>query len=162
MSIKAYGASLATYDTWVAETEYELDDSVVPSSYNTKRYECTTAGATGENEPTWNTELDITTNDGTVVWTCKEYESAPAAVSATLDTEGYGGLPLKDVWVKSDGEVTFAVEVSYSGEDGTWRELASVDVNDREKFKQYSTAYRFIRVSTETVATSEIEIVAGE
>jgi hypothetical protein len=33
-------------------------------------YRCTTAGKTGETEPTWATTAGGTTNDGTVVWTC--------------------------------------------------------------------------------------------
>ena len=162
MAVRVYGASLATYNDWVALTEYALTNRVVPTIYNGKCYECTTAGTSGEDEPTWDTELDSTVNDGTVVWTCRDYENTPAALTVTLDHEGYGGLPLKDVWIKSDGNVTFLIEVSHEGLDGTWREIDSENVNDTEELHQYVTPYRCMRVSTETVASNEIEIVAGE
>lgn len=162
MAKRVYGASLATYDDWAVLTEYVLTNRVVPTVYNGMCYECTTAGTSGETEPVWNTGLDSTTNDGTVVWACRDYEESPAALTVELDTSGLGGAPLKDVWVKSDGSVTFAMSVSHDGLDGTWRELDSQNVNNTEKFNQYVTPYRFIRVSTETVATNEIEIVVGE
>jgi len=159
MAIRAYGVSLVIYDSWASETEYALANRVVPTTYNGKCYECTTAGISGENEPIWN--IDGTVNDGTIVWTCRDYEVAPAALSVTLDTGGHGGYPYKDVWVKSDGDVKFQIDVSHTGLDGSWREFEGIQVNNKDTFKQYITAYRFLRVSTETVATNEIEIVAG-
>ena len=162
MSVKAYGNSLATYDDWVALTEYVLTNRVVPTAYNGMSYECTTAGTSGEAEPTWNTELDSIINDGTIVWTCRDYESAPAALTVTLNPEGRGGLPLKDIWVKGDGEVEFTVYGSYDGVN--WRQIDEITVphaNRDNRHKGFENAYRFIRVSTETVASNEIEIVAG-
>ena len=163
MATRAYGASLATYNTWADKTEYVLTNRVEPTIYNGQCYECTTAGTSGEDEPTWIVEpLGATVNDGTVVWACRDYEESPAALSVTLDTGGRGGHPYyKDIWVKSDGDVKFQIDVSHTGLDGTWREFEGIQVNNKDKFKQYVTAYRFMRVSTETVATNEIEIVAG-
>lgn len=165
MAIRAYGASLATYNDWVTLTEYSLTNRVVPTVYNGKCYECTAAGISGEIEPTWDTELDSTTDDGTVVWTCRDYEGAPAALTVTLNPEGQGGLPLKDVWVRSDSveEVEFIVYGSHDGVN--WRQIDELSVphGDRDnRHKGLNNAYRCIRVSTETVATNEIEIVAGE
>ena len=165
MAIRAYTASLATYNSWATLTEYTLTNRVVPMVYNGKCYECTTGGTSGETGPTWDDTLDSTTNDGTVVWTCREYESAPAAVSVELDTAGYGGLPLKEIWVKSDSaDIEFIV---YGSHDNVgWRQIDELTLptqsESNNRHKGLQNAYRHIRVSTETVATSEIEIVAGE
>ena len=162
MAIRTYGASVASYNDWVTLTEYELTDDVVATEDTGYRYECTTAGTTGETEPAWPTEVDATVSDGTVTWTCKAKVASPAALSVEIDTRGLGGAPKKDVWMKSDGNVTFVIEVSHNGTSGSWREMDSVNVNNTEKFKQYTTPYNYVRVSTETVASNEIEIVAGE
>ncbi|KKK61253.1 hypothetical protein LCGC14_3016190 [marine sediment metagenome] len=116
----------------------------------------------GEIEPSWNSIPEQTTQDGTVLWTCRDYEGAPAALTVTVNPEGYGALPLKDIWVKSDGAVEFTVYGSYDGVN--WRQIDEITVphaNRDNRHKRLENAYRFIRVSTETVATNEIEIVAG-
>ena len=162
MAKRVYGKSVASYSAWAALTEYVLTNYRVPTTDNGMRYECTTAGTSGETEPIWDAHLDSTTNDGTVVWTCREKEASPSALSVEIDTSRLGGAPKKDVWMKSDGSVTFVIEVSHNGNSGSWREMASVNVNNTEKFEQYTTPYNYVRVSTETVASNEIEIVAGE
>jgi len=162
MSVRAYGASLASYDNWATLTEYTSTNRVVPTVYNGQCYECTTAGTSGEIEPSWNSIPEQTTQDGTVLWTCRDYEGAPAALTVTVNPEGYGALPLKDIWVKSDGAVEFTVYGSYDGVN--WRQIDEITVphaNRDNRHKRLENAYRFIRVSTETVATNEIEIVAG-
>lgn len=163
MSVRAYGKSVASYTAWVTLTEYVLTNYRVPTTDNGQCYECTTAGTSGETEPTWDTALDSTTNDGTVVWTCRDYEESPAALTVELNTSGLGGAPLKDVWVKSDDTATFIIYGSYDGVD--WRYLSELDVPDGERLSNYQsfyTAYPYIGVGTATVATNEIEIVAGE
>ena len=168
MAVRAYGKSVQSYTAWAAETEYSLEDFRVPTTDNGMCYECTTAGTShtpeeGEPiiEPTWPLVVTETVVDGTVVWTCREKTATPAALTVTLDLGDSGGCRFKEVWLKSDDNVTFSVQVSYSGADGTWRELDSQNVNDAEEFHQYATSYRFTKVSTETVASNEIEIVAG-
>ena len=161
MAIRAYGKSVQSYSACVAETEYELEDFRVPTEDNEKCYECTTAGTSGLEEPPWPIVVGQTVADGTVVWTCREKTATPAALTVILDLGNSGGCRSKEIWLKSDGNVTFLIEVSYDGADGTWRELDSVNVNNTEKFNQYTTSYRFTKVSTETVASNEIEIVAG-
>lgn|GEM_PF-4012460 len=52
---------------WESDTAYELGDYVYSSAGD--RYECTTTGTSGGAEPTWDTVIGNTTNDGTVVWT---------------------------------------------------------------------------------------------
>jgi len=54
-------------DTWTQNTAKSLGDFAVPTTGNTlnRSYECTTAGTTGGTEP-------ATTNDGSVVWTCRD------------------------------------------------------------------------------------------
>ncbi|KKM21554.1 hypothetical protein LCGC14_1634200, partial [marine sediment metagenome] len=115
MALRSYGRSLVIYDTWAATTEYSLTDRVVPTVSNGRCYECTTAGTSGETEPTWNTTLESTTNDETVIWTCKEIPFGPNPLTVTMDMTGQGGLAVTEIWVKSDVESEFLVYGSYNG-----------------------------------------------
>ena len=169
MSVRAYGKSVQSYSAWASVTAYSVDDIRVPSTLNGKCYICTIAGTSGSTEPTWSLVNDATVNDfdsgqeeDHVTWMCMDYEASPSALSVTLDKSGCGGYSAVDVWMKSDGSVTFLVQVSFNGADNTWRQLDSENVNDAEELHQYKTPYNFIKVSTETVASNEIEIVAGE
>ena len=56
---------------WQASTAYAVDDMIRPTSPTSpsRVFKCTTAGTSGGTEPTWNTTVDGTTNDGTAVWT---------------------------------------------------------------------------------------------
>lgn len=161
MPFRAYGKSVQSYTAWSALTEYSLEEYRVPTVDNSWCYECTTAGTSGATEPTWPRIVNATVQDGTVVWTCREKAAAPNPLSVTLSLGDTGGYSLRDVWLKSDGNVTFSIQVSNSGSDGTWRELDSENVNDSEEVHQYQTAYPYMKVSTETSASNEIEIVAG-
>jgi len=58
--------------TWAATTAYDLEDMRRPTTPNDRVFECTTAGTSGGTEPTWNTTIGVTTNDGTVVWTARD------------------------------------------------------------------------------------------
>ncbi|MEH7109018.1 right-handed parallel beta-helix repeat-containing protein [Bacillus sp. JJ1764] len=58
---------IAGISTWKAKTTYSIGDKILPSSVSESYYECTTAGTTGNIEPSWGTASTIT--DGTVVWT---------------------------------------------------------------------------------------------
>lgn len=55
---------------WVATTVYAVDAICKATSYDGRRYVCTTAGTSGAVEPVWNTVIGNTSADGTVVWTC--------------------------------------------------------------------------------------------
>lgn len=62
---------------WTFNTAYEVGDFVKASTYDGRRYECTTAGTSNsaDTEPTWDTIIDNTTNeegDGTCVWTTRD------------------------------------------------------------------------------------------
>lgn len=164
MAIRTYGKSVASYTAWVAETEYSLEDYRVPATDNGMCYECTTAGTSGLTEPSWITDVGQTVSDGTVTWTCREKAFSPAALTLEIDTGGLGGAPLKDIWIKSDSEeIEFIV---YGSHDGlNWRQIDELSLphGDRDnRHKGLENTYRFIKVSTETVASNEIEIVAGE
>lgn len=54
---------------WAASTAYSVGDMVRPSTSNNRVFRCTTAGTSGASEPTWDTTIGNTTNDGSVVWT---------------------------------------------------------------------------------------------
>jgi hypothetical protein len=45
---------------------------VRPTNANGRHFKCTTAGTSGGSEPSWNTTIGATTNDGTSVWTAIE------------------------------------------------------------------------------------------
>jgi hypothetical protein len=54
---------------WQASTAYVLDDVVSATTYDDRRYKCTTAGTSHSSEPTWNTVLGATTTEtGGVEW----------------------------------------------------------------------------------------------
>lgn len=168
MAVMAYGKSVQTYTAWAGNTAYELEDYRVPTVDNGMCYECTTAGTSdntegGPIEPTWPNVAEQTVVDGTVTWTCREKAAADAALTVTLDITETGGFNLKDVWVKSDDEVTFHIYGSWDGVN--WRPIDTLDVPNGElasNHKTYTTAYPHIGVGTQTVAANEIEIVAGK
>jgi hypothetical protein len=53
---------------WTPETEYALDDLVVPTVPNRHKYKCTVAGASGAAEPEWPTGPAATVVDGDATW----------------------------------------------------------------------------------------------
>ena len=69
----------ADFADWEAATAYTagaasaLFSFVVPTAAHTVCFECTTAGTSGGTEPSWDTTVGNTTNDNTVVWTCRAY-----------------------------------------------------------------------------------------
>ena len=75
---------------WAATTAYTKRTTydattgslVKPISYNGAWFYCSTAGTSGGSEPSWNTTVGATTNDGTVVWTA----IAAMTVSGTVAT----------------------------------------------------------------------------
>lgn len=163
MAVRGYGKSVASYTAWQSETEYSLEDYRVPTTDNGMCYECTTGGTSGETEPTWPLDVGQTVNDGTVTWTCRDKAASPAALAVELNADGLGGFSQKDVWVKSDGEATFIIYGSFNGVG--WRYIDELTVPDGERLSNhlsFRTAYPYIAVGTATVASNEIEIVAGE
>ncbi|MBA7548802.1 hypothetical protein ES705_41270 [subsurface metagenome] len=68
---ESYLEKYITATTWETATAYALGDVVKPTTPNDYYYECTTAGNSGGEEPTWETIEGETTEDGTVIWTCR-------------------------------------------------------------------------------------------
>lgn len=166
MAIKAYGRSLVSYDAWTALTEYALTDRVVPTVPDGQCYECTTAGTSGETEPSWDKRLGYTTNDGTVVWTCRDIPFGANPLTVVLSTVGQGGLALIELWIKSNIESEFLVYGSHDGTDNTWRLTDEIAIPTKqgkyEKHEGYFNAYHFVKVSVDRVGEQQIEIIAGE
>ena len=78
-------------DEWVASTAYVLGNTIEPTTPNTYRYECTTAGTSDSGEPTWpTTSVGETVVDGTVVWTLASKAHPITEVKLALTA---GGLP---------------------------------------------------------------------
>lgn len=172
MSIRAYGIATTTHPTWATKTAYTYLDYVTPMTPDGKCYECTTPGTSGTNEPTWNSTIGATTVDGDmtgeppqytdpVTWTCRQLLS-PNPMTVELDTEGFGGYPLKDVWVRNGGTAEFIVYGSFDGEN--WRQIDELNTPQGardNRHKGLQNAYRYIRVVVDSENESEIEIVAG-
>lgn len=92
------------------------------------------------------------------------YDESDSPLEVTLDKGGYGGYPLVDIWVKDEEQAVFDIYGSVSGKDGTWRHIDDLRVpheNSKERHITLATAYRFIKVSTESQTPSEVEITAG-
>lgn len=74
---------------WAATTGYTARSArdantgsvVRPTAFNDRHFKCTTAGTSGGSEPSWNTTLGGTTNDGTAVWTAIEALTVESSVS---------------------------------------------------------------------------------
>jgi len=66
--------SMPTPRKWKAGLAGNLDDLVVATDVETNPvyFKCTTAGISDSTEPVWNTTINSTTADGTVIWTCVE------------------------------------------------------------------------------------------
>ena len=60
-----------TVDTWHANTDYNINDLVIPSYDKGLYYRCIQAGTSGDSEPTWPHEYHATVEDGTVIWRCE-------------------------------------------------------------------------------------------
>lgn len=74
---------------WEASTAYSLGVSVQPTTPNTYRYECTTAGTSAASEPTWPTAaIGNTVTDGTVVWTLKSAKHATTEIKLASTSGG--------------------------------------------------------------------------
>lgn len=56
-----------SWGAWQGSTAYAVNYYVESTAGDT--YQCTTAGTSGGAEPTWDTTIGNTTNDGTAVWT---------------------------------------------------------------------------------------------
>lgn len=62
---------VVVHTAWAASTAYSLGDYVHATTFNSFRYECTTAGTSGTGEPTWPLVEGATVTDGGVTWTCR-------------------------------------------------------------------------------------------
>jgi uncharacterized phage protein (TIGR02218 family) len=94
--------------TWAATTAYTVRQArdagtgsvVKPTTENGCHFKCTTAGTSGATEPTWNTVIGGTTNDGTVVWTAIKALSLTGTVSAVVDRANFTatGISIEADW----------------------------------------------------------------
>jgi len=77
---------------WQASTAYAVGDAVSPTTYDGRRYVCTTAGTSNdtEGEPTWDTTIGNTTTetDG-VVWTCYDAYTKQITVTTGADKQEF-------------------------------------------------------------------------
>jgi len=81
---------------WQADTAYSVGDTVKATTYNGRRYICSTAGTSGGTEPTWDTTIGNTTNDNTVVWTCYDAYTKQGTVSGVTDRRTFAASSMTD------------------------------------------------------------------
>jgi hypothetical protein len=89
---------------WAATTAYTErltaeggSGSVVkPTTDNGRHFKCTTAGTSGGSEPTWDTTIGNTTNDGTAVWTTIRALSQGGTVTAVTDRSNFADSALTE------------------------------------------------------------------
>jgi hypothetical protein len=74
--------STAFFGSWQALTSYSLGAVIIDSNGNLQQV--TTAGTSGSTQPVWNTSINGTTIDGTIVWT----NLGPQSLSP-VSTQGY-------------------------------------------------------------------------
>ena len=70
--------------TWSANTQIALDTVIGGADYDEYVYVCTTSGTTGSTAPDLATK-DATYNDGTVVWTRRDYLQAIAKAPVKVE-----------------------------------------------------------------------------
>ena len=88
--------------------------------------------------------------------------SNSSVLSVELNTTNCGGLSLCEVWISSDVDATFSVFGSVDGMNWRWIEDLTLPYGDRtDRHTGYHNAYHYLKVSTDTVGTHKIEIVAG-
>ena len=119
---------------WAATTGYtarsdkdSATGSVVrPTVFNDRHFKCTTAGTSGGSEPSWNTTLGGTTNDGSVVWTAIEARTVEATVSTVASRSQFTTPPIS----RTDGW--------FNGGVVTW--VTGLNAGLRAEVKRSSTA----------------------
>lgn len=82
-----------TVADWAVNTAYTLGQVVEPTTPNTYRYICTTAGTShATTEPTWpTTPYGSTVSDGTVVWTLTSKKHPTTEIKLALSSGGLAG-----------------------------------------------------------------------
>jgi hypothetical protein len=64
-----------TTDIWLADTVYTAGDYAIASTFDGRKYICTTGGTSGATEPTWDTTVGNATTEGpdTLEWDCEDF-----------------------------------------------------------------------------------------
>jgi len=71
---------------WQASHAYDAGEVVKATTYDGRRYVCTTAGTSGGREPAWDTTIGNSTNDNTCVWTCHDAYTKEGTVTSVDGT----------------------------------------------------------------------------
>lgn len=102
--------------TWVASTAYTTSDYVIPTTPNSRFYQCTTAGTSDSSEPTWPTTTGQTVVDATVTWTDMGLITCVVDTDYTLVTR-LGAIKALSTGDIVDGE-TLNVDYTWAAQDG--------------------------------------------
>jgi hypothetical protein len=128
-----------TVASWAAATAYVLGDIVEPTTPNTYRYKCTTAGTShASTEPTWpTTPIGSTVTDGTVTWTLVSKKHPITECKLALTSGGLAGATAGAALVLGttlESGVANAVEVNIRITNTV---TTVVDTTGRPDFKLY-------------------------
>lgn len=83
-----------TYPSWVASTDYILDDYVIPSTPNGYYYQCIQAGESGGSAPTWPIVPGEQVTDGSIIWQC-----VGSTTSTSLRGAAHGLVYAGSLWL---------------------------------------------------------------
>jgi uncharacterized phage protein (TIGR02218 family) len=121
---------------WAATTGYSVRSArdantgsvVRPSVFNDRHFKCTTAGTSGGSEPSWNTSLGGTTNDGSVVWTAIEALTVESSVATVTSRRVFSTAAISraDGWFDG-GVVTWltGLNAGLEGEVKRWTDSSN-------------------------------------
>jgi len=151
---------------WAATTAYALLDVVSPTTADGRRYVCTTAGTSGGSEPTWDTVVGNTTNDGSVVWTTYEaYTKTGTLTSATSDQvisdsgRGEADDDFTYGWIEFTSGDNSGIQIpikDYTGATGTFTLLfpAPFTVAGTETYKAVRGCNKHLKLSGDVWGTA--------
>jgi len=74
-------------DTWMANTEYLLLNSVGPTVINNRGYMCVFPGTSGATEPVWGVVVGEMTMDNSVQWECMYVTLSPDSIEGVTDLD---------------------------------------------------------------------------
>ena len=132
----------STAATWVKDTEYSLNDMIIPVTPNNYYYICTTAGTSNSSEPTWTTDIGDTISDNDVVWTVAyDYEYSLASGYHTFFSKSYRKR------IVIPGYIEVMSHPDYGDYSGVAEDTDSTDLMDKRDF-------RYLRVTSNAQAAA--------
>lgn len=131
------------FPTRQGDTAYAKGYFVSPETDNERYYECTTAGTTGVTIPTYTTTVGNTTNDRSVVWTCRKI---PDSTKNRRRPICYGQLENASPVLVDEHSNTYQI---MDQEYGPANSLTSIFVDGKVAAATVNTTYCWIRFAAD-------------